>query len=78
MPKLVKYVPVRRGLDTVWLSPGDELPEWAAGLVGDHALEDEAPEPAPLPEEDAPAAKSKSSEVPDFTAPAARRSRPRK
>lgn len=39
MPKITKHVPVRRGFDTVWLKPGDELPDWAVGLVGDHALD---------------------------------------
>lgn len=38
MPKITKHIPVRRGLDTIWFAPGDDLPDWAVGIVGDHAL----------------------------------------
>lgn len=94
MPKITKHVPVRRGFDTVWLKPGDDLPEWADGLVGDHALdseaqvfaeeevgaiEDQEPTPEVDPELETDAQVPESSDAPDFTKPvAAKRGRPRK
>lgn len=82
MPKLLKHVPVRRGLDTVWLRPGDELPGWAVGLVGDHAL---APDDVNVDDVDTagdadeakPAATPKAT-APDFTGSAPRRRQSRK
>lgn len=32
------YTAVHRGMESVHFAPGDELPEWAVGLVGDHCL----------------------------------------
>lgn len=46
MRKLTATTIVRRGVETVVLHAGSELPAWAEGLVGDHVLE---PEPAPNP-----------------------------
>jgi hypothetical protein len=53
MPKITKHVPVRRGFDTVWLKPGDDLPDWAEGMVGDHALASAEASAIPVGEEPA-------------------------
>lgn len=46
---------VRRGLFRVDLARGQELPEWAEGMVGDHLLSDAPPAAAePKAEESAP------------------------
>lgn len=34
-------------LEVVSLAAGDEVPDWATGLVGDHLIEDEQPKRAP-------------------------------
>lgn len=69
--------------DLVALAPGDELPEWAEGLLGEHCF---APDEAAAKPEDPdagderevkPSPKSEPA-APDFTAPAPRRGRPRK
>lgn len=79
MTKLVKHVPVRRGLDTVWLRPGDDLPEWAEGMVGAHALADDdsvtdsPAEPKVVAEHPKRASKTKDPSTPDFTSAAPRR-----
>ena len=80
MPKLMKHVPVRRGLDTVWLHPGDELPDWAVGLVGDHALASDESDVEDETEDKpaAPTAKPKATTAPDFTGSAPRRRQSRK
>lgn len=39
---------VQRGFEHVVLYKGDEIPEWAADLVGDHLIEPEG-EPQPKP-----------------------------
>ncbi len=39
--KLSAHVALTHGLDLVRFAPGDDLPEWAEGLVGEHALEPE-------------------------------------
>lgn len=39
---------VRPGtLEVVILAAGDEVPDWADGMVGDHLVEDEKPKRAP-------------------------------
>ena len=39
---------VRPGtLEVVTLVAGDEVPDWADGMVGDHLVEDEKPKRAP-------------------------------
>lgn len=39
MPKILAvHVVLNRGLDFVQLAPGDEVPDWALDLVGDHCL----------------------------------------
>jgi len=92
MPKITKHVPVRRGFETVWLKPGDDLPDWAEGMVGDHALDAEvaaeptADESSQSPDADADSDKDTGGQAdpaaepaPDFTKPApAKRSRARK
>lgn len=72
----------RDGL-SVSFAPGDELPDWAVGKVGDHCLDSDQPaskssstrtESAEEAEMEAP----KSTAAPDFTSSAPRRGRPRK
>gem|GEM_PF-6391400 len=72
----------------VFFGPGDELPEWAVGRVGDHVLSDPA-EPGDKPdgepddepdteggdEPEDPAEPGDKPDVPDFTKPAPRRRR---
>ena len=91
MTKLLKHVSVRQGFDTVWLAPGDDLPDWAVGLVGDHALAHEVPEdveadshggedpsdPSKAKPKATPAKPKTATEL-DFTSAAPRRGRPRK
>lgn len=45
MPKLTGNTAVMRPdtLEVVTLAEGDDLPEWADGLVGAHLLEEEKP-----------------------------------
>lgn len=70
----------------VTLAPGDELPDWAHGKVGDHLLDGATPE---TPEAPAPKAKDDKDEpddaegetpddAPDFTKPAPKTRRPRR
>lgn len=55
MPRyLTGHTSVRRGLFRVDLARGQELPEWAEGMVGDHLLSD-APPAAPVVKVKAPA-----------------------
>lgn len=93
MPKLNCHVALYHGLDLVQLKPGDELPKWAVGIVGDHCLDGEAvaseevaeateTEEVEESEEAAEAEEAEESEevaeaAPDFTKPATRRGRPR-
>lgn len=63
--------------------PGDAVPEWAVGVVGDHVHDGSKPAPAePVEdpaEEAAEADPAKESGEPDFTKPApTKRGRPRK
>lgn len=38
--KFKVYVAVHKDpAETVWFAPGDDVPEWAEGLVGDHCFE---------------------------------------
>ena len=48
MAKLNANTVVKRpdGLDVVVLMAGDDVPEWAAGLIGDHLVEDKKPKRA--------------------------------
>lgn len=40
MPKFNTYVAVHKDpAETVWFAPGDEAPEWAIDLVGEHVFE---------------------------------------
>ena len=81
MPKLIANTTVLDGFVAKVLLAGEELPEWAVGLVGEHLL-DEAPAPEPAhvedddEQDDEPA--TVSSGEPDFTKPAPKRGRPRK
>lgn len=84
MAKFAIPVATLRDNELVQFAAGDEVPEWADGLVGDHCLvpedldldEDDAedlppeptPEPEPVPEDEKPADPA----VPDFTKPRAR------
>lgn len=82
------HVVLMHEFQAVSFAPGDELPEWAEGMVGAHCLEPEldseddedsdadAEEAESEAEDSAPAAES----APDFTGatPAPRRGRPRK
>lgn len=76
----------------VTLAPGDELPDWAHGKVGDHLLDGTAPE-APDDAEDETKAKddggktgdaedeapdNTEDDAPDFTKPAPKQRRPRR
>lgn len=49
MPKFTCHVVLKRGLESIEFAPGDELPSWAVGLVGTHALnaEEAAPDADP-------------------------------
>lgn len=38
MAFFTEYVILRDELDVVTFKPGDEVPEWAIGLVGDHCV----------------------------------------
>ena len=71
----------------VTLAPGDELPDWAHGKVGDHLLDGSAPQ-APAAKAD-PKAEDDEGEpddaedetpddAPDFTKPAPKTRRPRR
>lgn len=69
---LTGHTSVRRGLFRVDLARGQELPEWAEGLVGDHLLSDAPPaaqtvkaETVVAPAGDEPADDADASEVPD-------------
>lgn len=72
--------------DMVTLAPGDELPEWAEGRVGEHCFEldaepaevEDAVNTADADEVDVKAPAKSKEAAPDFTAPAPRRGRPRK
>ena len=48
MPKLKENTLLTRPgtLDLVSLSAGDDVPDWAVGLIGDHLVEDEKPKRA--------------------------------
>lgn len=50
MAVFATHVVVLHGFEAVTFSPGDELPEWAEGLVGAHCLEPE-PEVESNPED---------------------------
>lgn len=40
MAKFNAHVAVHKNhVETVWFAPGDTVPDWALGLVGDHVLE---------------------------------------
>lgn len=45
MATFAAYVIVHGETGPVQFAPGDELPEWAEGLVGDHCLTEPQPEP---------------------------------
>ena len=48
MPKLKENTLLTKPgtLDLVSLSAGEDVPDWAEGLIGDHLVEDEAPKRA--------------------------------
>lgn len=48
MPKLKENTLLTKPgtLDLVSLSAGEEVPDWAVGLIGDHLVEDEKPKRA--------------------------------
>ena len=46
MPKLNATTIVRKGFESVVLFAGEEVPDWASDLVGEHLI-DEEPEPGP-------------------------------
>lgn len=92
MSKLAVHTTVRdaRGA-VVWLSPGDDVPAWAADQVGDHCLVGGRVVEKKKPGESDAAGKAnetgneasdvdhkKPTDGPDFTKPAPRRGRPRK
>lgn len=81
MSTFAVHTVVHRDGFPVFFTPGDELPEWAEGVVGDHVLTADS-KPAPKDDEtddEADEDSTPASDVPDFTAPApARRGRPRK
>lgn len=82
MPKFTANVHVHRESGPVFFAEGDEVPEWAAPLVGTHVTdseqEPEADEPEADADEETDAPADKADAEPDFTAPAPRRGRPRK
>ena len=68
----------RDGLPVAF-APGDELPDWAVGKVGDHCLADTGSKPRPAPAAESTPEPADDKPVPDFTKPApARRGRPPK
>jgi len=89
MPKFVVHVALRdpNGYDVSQFAPGDVLPDWAVGLVGDHCLDSaevaeervEATEEEPEEVAEKPAPKRRAKAAPaeglDFTKPAPRRGR---
>lgn len=77
MPKFSVHVALSSpDFRAVTFAPGDEVPEWAVGQVGEHCLmPDVAPAPDAQETEDAPVA---TPAAPDFTAPAPKRGRPRR
>lgn len=67
----------------VTLAPGDELPDWAHGKVGDHLLDGSATQaPAPKAKDDKgepdDAEDETPDDAPDFTKPAPKTRRPRR
>lgn len=81
MPKLTATTTVLDGFIARVLHAGQELPDWANGLVGEHLL-DESPATEAEPVEAEPEGEPTPVEAggePDFTKPApAKRGRPRK
>lgn len=83
MSTFAVHTVVHRDGSPVFFTPGDELPEWAEGSVGDHVLSaDSKPKREPKggtkddgADEDG--GSTPASNVPDFTT-ATRRGRPRK
>lgn len=92
MATFAAHVVVHSDAGPVQFAPGDEVPDWAVDLVGDHVLADDpepesASEPAAVDadDEDDPDADESDDEeldapaaAPDFTTAAPRRGRPRK
>lgn len=77
MTKFAVHTIVHRDGMPVAFAPGDELPGWAEGMVGDHCLTSEEAKPAKAVRAD-PKRDEAEPAGPDFTAPAPRRGRPRK
>ena len=62
----------------VTLAPGDELPDWAHGKVGDHLLDGSATQ-APADKDEPDDAEGETpDDAPDFTKPAPKTRRPRR
>jgi hypothetical protein len=83
MAKFTAHTAVHGERGTVFFKPGDTVPEWAAGKVGDHVTDGskassqrdiEAPEPDAGEAE----AESGQTEAPDFTTPKPRQTRTRR
>lgn len=69
--------------ELVTLAPGDDVPEWAEGRVGEHCFAsevdtDEVEDAADVAAPEAKRVAKSADTAPDFTAPAPRRGRPRK
>lgn len=50
MAKFAVYTVVHEGFTAHSFKPGDDVPEWAIDLVGDHVLEPEAPDAVDVPD----------------------------
>lgn len=86
MAVFAAHVVLMRDFQAVTFAPGDDLPEWAEGLVGDHVLTaDEVespvepdPEAAPVVEAGPEDAVPEDNEPVDFTGPKPRGTRQRR
>lgn len=72
MAKFTVHTAVHGERGTEFFKPGDEVPEWAVGKVGDHVTDAGRTEPEADMDEDsteADADKAEDTKAPDFTAP---------